>query len=178
MVRLIIEELKGRASLFTGEYRAFYEQIVKDSKPVNCVPMKEVFTPEQMQFIKNYGYKARQKQCYKNASDLIVCLEGMQNFFDLPPIKYVEGYARTFILNIQHAFVRVGDEYIDPTFERVLKLNVRQEEYVSSIELDPYEMMQMQLETGYYGELYQYSYMKRFRPEMAAKIRSLNPLSK
>ena len=178
MVSLIIEELKGRARLFSGEYGAYYEQIVKDSKPVNCVPMKAVFTPEQMQFIKDYGYKARKKQCYQNASKLIDCLELMQEYFDIPPFKYVEGFARTFLLNIEHAFVRVGDKYIDPTFERALKLNVLQEEYVSSIELEPFEMRKMEAETGYYGELYQYSYMKRFRPEMAAKIRSLNPFSK
>ena len=178
MVSSIIEELKGRAKLFDGEYKAYYEQVLRDARPVDCVPMKEAFSPEQMEFIREYGFRTHKKECYKNATQLINCLVAMNRAFDLPPFRYVEGYARSFVMNVEHAFVKIGDKYIDPTFERALRLDVRQEEYVSLIELEPVEMWKMQLETGYYGDLYKYSYMKRFRPEMAAKMRSLNPLKR
>lgn len=161
---LIIDELKAVAGLdWNPEQKAFYEQRVADARPVECVRMRDVFTPEQLQFLfKDAGYKTQQKMCYKNASDLVACAEWMAGHFDpsLPEIKYVEGYAYCCdLLPIEHAFVKIGDKYIDPTFERALHRDVRKEMYVSCIELDPETMARYQLETGFYGDLYVYDYM-------------------
>ena len=177
---LIIEDLRARASLdWNPEQKAWFDQQAKDARPVQCVPMRDVFTPEQLQFLfKNTGYKTQQKMCYKNAAELVERLEWMAAHFDsgIPEIKYVEGHANCYgLLPIEHAFVKVGDKYIDPTFERALHRDVRKEMYASCIELDAGTMAQYQYETGFYGELYVYDYMCKYRPELAAKIRARNP---
>lgn len=176
----IIQELNAIASLdVPGRQKAYFEQRARDARPVRCVRMRDVLTPDQMEVLfKNIGYKTQQKMCYKNASDLVERVEWMAGHYDpnIPPVKYVEGltYEPGF-LPIEHAFVKIGDKYIDPTFERALHRDVRNELYVSCIELDALTMANYQLETGYYGELYVYDYMKRNRPELAAQIRARNP---
>jgi len=176
----IIEELRARASLaWDAEQKAYYEQIAADARIVQCVPMRDVFTPEQLQFLfHTMGYKAQQKKCYVNASELIEQIEWMGRHFDpsVPEVKYVEGYAYfQAFLPIEHAFVKVGDKYIDPTFEKALHINVTNELYVSCIELGFDTMAKYQSETGFYGELYMYDYMCKNRPEMAARMRARNP---
>ena len=176
----IIEELRAKASLdWNPEQKAWFEQQANDARPVQCVRMRDAFTPEQLQFLfKNTGYKTQQKMCYRNAAYLVECVAWMAGHFDpdVPETKYVEGFAYAYgLLPIEHAFVKVGDLYVDPTFERALHRDVRNELYVSCIELDALTMANYQLETGFYGELYVYDYMKRNRPELAAQIRARNP---
>lgn len=176
----LIDELKAVAELdWNPEQKAFYQQRAADARPVECVPMRDVFTPEQLQFLfKNTGYKTQQKMCYKNAAELVERAEWMAAHFDssVPEIKYVEGYAYCCdLLPIEHAFVKVGDKYIDPTFERALHRDVRKEMYASCIELDPETMARYQYETGFYGELYVYDYMCKNRPELAEQVRTRNP---
>lgn len=176
----IIDELKAVAGLdWNPEQKAFYEQRAADARVVECVPMRDAFTPEQLQFLfKNTGYKTQQKMCYKNAAELVERAEWMAAHFDsgVPEMKYVEGYAYCYgLLPIEHAFVKVGDKYIDPTFERALHRDVRKEMYASCIELDAETMVRYQQETGFYGELYQYDYMCKNRPELAQQIRARNP---
>lgn len=170
----IIEELNAFAQMDWGpDQKAYYIQRAKDAKPVECVPMRDVFTSEQMLFLREH-YKARQKMCYENAS-ILIALIAMNSRFE-GKIRYVEGFAYAAgILPIEHAFVKVGDKYIDPTFERALHRDVRKELYAACIELDPLTMAQYQLETGYYGELYVYDYMCKNRPKLAAQIRARNP---
>lgn len=175
---LIIDELRAVALLdWAPEQKAFYKQRAADAKAVECVPMHDVFTPEQLQFIfKNAGYKAQQKMCYKNAADLVQLISHPLAFIFPEPVRYVEGYAYCCeLLPIEHAFVKIGEKYIDPTFERALHCDVREEIYVSCIELDPETMTRYQQETGYYGELYQYDYFCKNRPELAERKRSMNP---
>lgn len=176
----IVDELRARASLdLNPEQKAWFEQQANDARPVECVRMRDVFTPEQLQFLfKNTGYKTQQKMCYRNAAELVERAEWMAAHFDsgVPEIKYVEGYAYCYgLLPIEHAFVKVGDLYIDPTFERALHRDVSKEMYASCIELDPETMARYQLETGFYGELYVYDYMCKNRPELAEQIRARNP---
>ena len=176
----IIEELRTRAAFdWNPEQKAWFEQQANDARPVQCVRMRDAFTPEQLQFLfKNTGYKTQQKMCYRNAADLVERVAWMAGHFDpgVPETKYVEGYAYCYgLLPIEHAFVKVGDLYVDPTFERALHRDVRKELYASCIELDFETMARYQVETGFYGELYVYDYMCKNRPELAAQIRARNP---
>lgn len=177
----IIEELQAIASLdyYNPEQKAYYQQRAADAKPVECMRMCDVFTPDQLDFLRDV-YQPKHKQCYKNAAILVSLISHPLGGFLFPqPVKYVEGFAYPCgILPIEHAFVKYGDRYIDPTFERALHRDVRKEFYVSCIELLVEEMNQLQAETGYFGELYQYTYLKRFKPELAAKIRALAPQRK
>lgn len=176
---VIIQELRARASLgWKPEQQAWYDQQANDARPVQCVRMRDAFTPEQLQFLfKITGYKTQQKMCYRNAAQLVELADWMAAHFDsgVPEVKYVEGYAYCYgMLPIEHAFVKVGDLYIDPTFERALHRDVRKEIYASCIELDPETMDRYLLETGFYGELYLYDYMCKNHPELSAKIRARN----
>ncbi len=172
---VIIEELKARAMLdWNPEQKAYFVKMAEDARPVQCVRMRDVFTPEQMRFLRIH-YHARQKECYRNAADLVVLCSWESSIFP-EPVKYVEGFAYSCgLLPIEHAFVKVGDKYIDPTFERVLHLDVRAEIYASLIELDCRTMTKLQAETGYYGELYMYDYTKHHNARLAAHIRAMNP---
>ena len=174
----IIEEIRAVATLdWNPEQKAYYEKRAADIRPVECVRMRDVFTPQQLRLLANWGYKTQQKMCYKNAAELVRLIAGLGAFtLTLEPVKYVEGFAYCYgLLPIEHAFVKVGDKYIDPTFERALHRDVRKEMYASLIELDPATMAKYQYETGFYGELYQYDYLCKNRPEMAAKMRACNP---
>ena len=174
----IIDELRARASLdWNPEQKAWFEQQANDARVVECVRMRDVFTPEQLQFIKDWGYKTQQKMCYQNAANLVeIIANPIAGLFFPEPIWYVEGFAYCYeLLPIEHAFVKIGDKYIDPTFERALHRDVRKEMYVSCIELEPVTMASYQAETGFYGELYVYDYMCKNRPELAQQIRARNP---
>ena len=173
----IIDELRTIAEFMWGPVqKAYYQQKVSDAKAVKCVRMRDVFTRDELGFINEF-YNAEQHHCYRNASTLIKLMKhqlakGMFNY----RVRYVEGYASSpGFFPIEHAFVKIGSKYIDPTFEKALKLNVRKEMYVSLIELEPATMMQYELETGCYGELYKYDYYCKHDPGMAARIRSINP---
>ena len=174
----IIDELNAKAAFdWNPEQKAWFVQQAMDARPVHCVPMRDVFTREQLRLIRNWGYKTQQKMCYRNAAELVRLIAGLGAFtLTKQPVKYVEGFVYSCgLFVIEHAFVRVGDLYIDPTFERALHLDVHKEYYASCIELDPLTMANYQLETGYYGELYVYDYMCKNRPELAAQIRARNP---
>ena len=171
----IIEELRAKAALdWNPEQKAWFVQQANDARPVQCVRMRDAFTPEQLRLIRDWGYKTQQKMCYRNATELIRLIAMDCRFPQ--PVRYVEGFAYCYgIMAIEHAFVKVGDKYIDPTFERALHRDVRNEIYVSCIELDCGTMSMYQAETGYYGELYLYDYFKRYRPEMAQRMAARNP---
>ena len=179
MTSIIIDELKSIAALdWNPDQKAYYQQRAADAKPVNCVPIRDVFTREQLRFLRDFcGYKTQQKMCYRNAAELVRLVAGLGAFkLMMAPVRYVEGYAYSSgLLPIEHAFVKIGDKYIDPTFERALHRDVRKEMYVSCIELDPETMARYQWETGFYGELYQYDYFCKNRPELAEKLRARNP---
>lgn len=171
----IIEELRAKAALdWNPEQKAWFEQQANDARPIQCVRMRDAFTPEQLELLKRWRYRTQQKMCYRNAAELVRLIEMDCRFTG--PIRYVEGFAYAYgLLPIEHAFVKVGDLYVDPTFERALHRDVRKELYAACIELDPLTMANYQLETGYYGELYVYDYMCKNRPELAAQIRARNP---
>ena len=170
----IIEELRIWAAMnLEPNQKAWFEQRAKDAKPVQCVRMRDVFNAEQLYFINHIcGYHVQRKMCYRNAAELVNILN--HNFRDGNSIRYVEGFAWNLV-PIEHAFVKVNDVYIDPTFERALHIDVRKEQYVSCIELEPKRMAKYQVETGYYGDLYLYDYALKYDPEMAKKIRAMNP---
>ena len=171
----IIEELRAKASFdWNPEQKAWFEQQANDARPVQCVRMRDAFSDGELYIIfDQLHYRTQQKMCYKNAAELVRII---RNIGTLPPVKYVEGYAYCYgLLPIEHAFVKVGDLYVDPTFERALHRDVRKELYAACIELDFETMAKYQVETGFYGELYVYDYMCKNRPELAAQIRARNP---
>ena len=168
----IIEQLKGMTQLKWGrEQQTYREQIVRDCRLVQCERMRDVLTAKQLEFIKGF-YHTQQKQCYRNAAELVFLMERADWLFP-EPVRYIEGYGYC-MFPIEHAFVKYGDRYIDPTFERACHLDVRKELYASLIELEPDTLRRYLLDTGNYGGMYQYAYLLEHNPERAAVIRQMN----
>lgn len=62
---------------------------------------------------------------------------------------------------IDHAFNKVGDYYIDITFELVLKEDVSKTNYVVFGEYDNNQVLEVGDETGVWGGCYNYFWMKK-----------------
>lgn len=71
--------------------------------------------------------------------------------------QYVEGKTNVFI-SIDHAFNRVGNKYIDITFEFALGFNPTQYEYVAFGEYPAGVIEEITDQTGYYGNIYRFCY--------------------
>lgn len=171
----INEFLQGLARLELNEQqRAYHAQRLQDARPVCCSLMRDVLTPEQGKYLWS-AYRPKIRQCYKNASEFLrlTTKPGGASWLFTEPILYVEGivYSDAVPVPIEHAFVKIGDKYIDPTFERALKEDPRDCLYVSLVELDRAEMMLLQAETGHYGDLYGYKFAKEHFPQMARYMR-------
>lgn len=130
----------------------WYRYLLDVAKPVKCVLAADVLEDYQLDYIKHV-IKPKKNECYRNSHLLT-------NAF--PEILYVEGKVDV-PFEIDHGFNRVGDKYIDITFEFALGENPREYPYLSIGEYDARMVMELALETGYYGEYYKYLYIKNLR---------------
>ena len=172
---IIIEYLEAYTKLGWNDpsQKSFLEQQAKDARPVQCVRMRDVFNPAQMEFLRGV-YRTKQKECFKNSSKLVNLLASWSS---IQPVRYVEGFAyHPGLMPIDHAFVKIGDKYIDPTFERALHLDVRKELYVSVFECDFYTMVDYMLKLGTYGPLYEFAWCLSNDPERASRMERYNSI--
>ena len=152
----LISTLNNIMTICSPSQKAYYEQILKDIKLVEVVPISEVFTQEEIDIIKKI-LKPQPKECYRNATLLT-------QYFDNHTIEYVEGYSNS-IWPIEHAFNKVDGKYIDITYELALGLDVTQEEYASILEVPELEILEYTISEGYYGEYYQHKYNKKLKQD-------------
>lgn len=149
----IITEIKGLYNITVGQQKKYYSDLLNVAKPVKVVSVKEVFTPEEIRLIQDI-IKPQEKQCYKNAGLLV-------NMFP-EKVRYVEGKVMPpYLFPIEHAFNKVGDLYIDITFEIVLKDDVTKIDYVSFGEYNSIEVFEAGIETGVWGGYYNYYWRKK-----------------
>lgn len=95
------------------------------------------------------------QQCYRNAH--LLC----QLFPER--VQYCEGKVLAFT-PIEHAFNRIGDKYVDITFEFALNdTELLQHEYVVFGEYDLQTINRVTKETGYYGDIYRNVYIERVK---------------
>lgn len=149
----IIEELRAMTRLgFTGKQQAFHEKLVADAMPVQCVSVRDVFTAEEIRIIKRV-LCPKKRQCYRNAALLT----------ELFPDRaiYVEGFGWNGIAKVNHAFNRVGDKYIDITWEMALNEDVTPMPYVSLIEATRDEILaDIQAHGNTTGDYYLHKYIE------------------
>lgn len=150
---ILITELRTIAGMVSGSQAEFYDQMLKDAKPIKVAKLADVFTADQIARIETF-VNPEPKLCYKNAT-----------LFSLyfPGVDYVEGKmtcCRTF--GIEHAWNKVGDKYIDITMELALKRDPSEEEYLALGEYDAEVVSKICVDRGYYGEIYQESLRKKF----------------
>ena len=148
----IIDEMKQMASLMSGNQREYFDQMVRDARSVKVLKLADVLTEEQVDIICNLNLQY--KQCYKNATLISQAI---------PEVEYVEGRVGIFTdlcLPIEHAWNKLGDKYFDATAE-ILELEFG--EYVSLIEVDSKEVMNIAIENEFYGDVYRFKYLQRLK---------------
>lgn len=150
----LVIELQHFAGFMEGRQKKFYDQMIKDAKPVEVVRLSEVFTPEQIDFIRK-AVRPKAKECYSNAHMLTSIF---------PEALYVEGKMTCCkCFGIEHAWNKIGDKYIDITMELVLHQDPTQEEYMSLGEYSEDVITPIVLETGFYGNIYSIVYNRNNR---------------
>lgn len=112
------------------------------------VAAADVLEDYELDYIRHV-IKPKPKECYRNSH--LLCEAFPER------ILYCEGKTNVPI-PIDHAFNKVGDAYIDITFEFALHENPSIYEYVTFGEYDAKTIRKAVLETGYYGEIYKWLY--------------------
>lgn len=128
--------------------RQYFTDTIAVAKRVEVVKAADVFDEREIELIRR-TVRPVVKECYKNAHLLTLLFPDR--------VQYVEGKTNVFI-PIDHAFNRVGNKYIDITFEFALNENPSIYEYVTFGEYDANAIRKAVLETGYYGEIYKWLY--------------------
>lgn len=149
----IIEELQAFAGMnCNAKQKAYFERMAADAKPVQCVSVRDVFTADEIRQIKRV-LRPKKHQCYRNAALLTELFPGR--------VKYVEGFGWNRIVKVEHAFNRVGDKYIDITWEMVLNEDVTTYPYAALIESERDEILaDIQAHDNTTGDYYIHKYIE------------------
>lgn len=137
----LIQELEQFRNLMSGKQRRYYDILLEKAKPIEMHSIYEVFTEEEIKRIKK-NINPQKKQCFKNAFRMTL---------DFPGVEYVEGRVLAGgVLGAEHAFNKVGDKYIDVTFELALKEDVTKEQYILIHEFEREELINLAITHQYY----------------------------
>ena len=143
----VLKERLANATCWNEKQKAYHREIIKVARPVKCVPAADVLDEYQLEYVKRY-IVPEARHCYRNA-----CL--LAEAF--PDILYVEGMTAV-PFDTEHAFNKVGDQYIDITFEFALGEDPRKFPYISIAEYDSVQVDEFVRQTGGYGEFYRFNW--------------------
>lgn len=103
--------------------------------------LNTVTISDMPQSIVDLNEPVEEKHCYNNATNYVLTL--IMNGYSFDEVKFVLGYAHS-IIPVEHAIVKVGDIYFDPTWQLLgvcgLVDGKRQTEFVVVAELSPGEL--------------------------------------
>ena len=122
-----------------GKQKDYFEWQRTVSKNIKISKIKDF--PKDIQHRLN-SQKIKPKECYRNACNITTSIRGA---------TYVEGYVVLHGLVMEHAWNKIGDLYVDATFEKVLNFSTEFEEYVSVFELTEQQVLTHMIETQVYG---------------------------
>ena len=152
-MKRILEQIEAYKILTSGKQQEYYSDLLKAIKPVKVVSIHDVFTPDEILLIKSV-IKPRRKHCYKNAS-LLTALFPYK-------VRYVEGKVIPDIeIVVDHALNKVGDVYVDITYELGLNMDVANATYSAYAEYNYTEIAEVGDNTGYYGDVYNYYWREK-----------------
>lgn len=149
MENVILQELRLMAEIpnMNQRQRKYFVDTYNIAKPVSVVHASAVFTLEELRIIEEC-IKPERKMCYMNA--YMLC----QAFPD--KVTYCEGKVNC-LFPIDHAFNRVGDKFVDITFEFALKdEHVIEYDYVVFGDYNTEQVDYVADKIGYYGGVYSY----------------------
>lgn len=143
-----------RDMLKREDTKQFYRNMIDAAQEVRVVPLCEVFTEDELEQVKNY-VAPKQHECYKNAFYLT----------ELFPerVQYCE--CEVFCpIPIGHAINKVGEQYVDITFDMVLKdvESLRSSKYIVYGEYNIKAIRDAALAQGIYGDVFVYQYAKEY----------------
>ena len=155
MESVIIEEMRAFLQMgLNPKQRQYFADTIAVAKRVEIVRAADVFNDYELKIIRDV-LKPQPQQCYRNAH--LLC----QLFPER--VQYCEGKVLAFT-PIEHAFNRIGDKYVDITFEFALNdTELLQHEYVVFGEYDLQTINRVTKETGYYGDIYRNVYIERVK---------------
>ena len=150
----LIEDILAISVLASGNQKKYYKDLLDAAEPVKMVSIKDVFSREEIYMIKRL-VRPKKRMCYRNAHLLTTLFPDK--------VKYVDGRVSvTYIgIPIDHAFNRVGDKYVDITFEMVWDEDVTQYEYIKFGEYDFEQVEEIAEQSGIWGECYEFQWMKK-----------------
>lgn len=149
---LILQDIRNRKELMKGSLHTEMLNLeLADIKEVTCKPIREVLSDEEWRLLEQRTIMGLQmKECYSNSLNVAQTLSAIRD-----NVRYVEGYSLVAnVLPIVHAWVKVGEDYIDPTFELVLKKDVTKETYAALGEYTYDYALSRMAEWGTYGDVY------------------------
>ena len=141
-----VQEVRLMIRCSSGNQRVYFETMQSHLQPCKVVPCSKVFHLKDRRWIQKI---TKPKQCYRNAYK--VCEHFADR--DVKP-EYVEGKVLVCGIPIDHAWVKVGDYYIDPTFEFALCKNVKKEKYAVLQQFPLWLVRDYQMQTQVYGDIY------------------------
>lgn len=144
---VIVTQLRQFAELCDGRQKMFYEQQLRDVHKIRCASIHDVFDETDICRIKSY-VRPEPRMCYKNAHLLKALFPDK--------VQYTEGYVAIFNggFGIKHAWNKVGDVYVDVTFEMALNEDPTKELYMALGTYNLTTITKVTSETGYYGSIY------------------------
>lgn len=149
---IILEDVRSRRKLMKGSFQMeMLDLELADIKEISCKPIREVLSDEEWRLLEQRTIMGLQmKECYSNSLHTAQTLSTIRD-----DVRYVEGYTLVAnVLPIVHAWVKVGENYIDPTFELVLKKDVTKETYAMLGEYTYDYALSRMAEWGTYGDVY------------------------
>lgn len=156
----ILDMLDFFAKNMSGVQQEFYKKMKEDADSVDIVPLKEVFSDEEIKEIKK-RVNPKPKACYENAWKLCDRFQ----FDGEHDIKYCEGYLNMKGLPIDHAFNKVDDKYVDITVELALNREI-EDTYVVVGEYDTDKVREILLQNGFYGDIYKTIFLNSYKEKI------------
>ena len=153
----ILDMLEFFAKNTSGVQQEMYKQKVKDADSVDVVPLREVFSEEEIDEIKKRVHP-QMKACYENAWKLCDRFE----YEGKHEIKYCEGYLNMKGLPIEHAFNCVDGKYVDITVELALNRPI-EDTYITIGEYSTDEVREILIQNEYYGDIYNTIFLNKYK---------------
>jgi len=149
----IINYYKQFAKLTSGNQKDFWEWKIANAEILRHVKTDDIRKeyPEIDEYLKNNVHNVRQKECYKNAGELCINVEG---------VDYVEGEISFKGIPIEHAWNKIDGKYFDITKDILFPHNSDYAEYVKIIELDVKEYSRFLFKYKHWGGFILEKYLK------------------
>lgn len=153
----MIEEFKKDVALCSECFQSmtdkgYFESKIKAAHQVTVVSLTEVFTADEIDAIWHY-VDPQMHECYKNSLSLCELFPERCQYCEC--MVYVP-------IGVEHAINKVGDKYVDVTFEMVLRENPvkSKDAYIVFGEYDAATAIQATASVGKYGHVFTYEYYK------------------